>query len=153
MDQDNDTVFSAPEYDALTQHVENAKREIAAKAKTAVGALFKAFFTAHPEIGALKWTQYTPYFNDGEPCEFSVHSDFDVLLGKYVASEGDSDEGDDEEANEFIDNWSVKDKKVAAAINSLGRAVDEDIFLEAFGDHAQVIATPEGFHVTEYDHS
>lgn len=25
-----------------------------------------------PRIHTIGWTQYTPYFNDGEPCEFSV---------------------------------------------------------------------------------
>lgn len=143
--------FSTPEYDALLEHVENAKREVEAKAKSAVGALFKAFFAANPDIGALKWTQYTPYFNDGEPCEFSVNSDFDVLLGKYVTPEEDSDD-DDDKVNEFIENYELEDKKIEAAISSLGRVVDESIFLSAFGDHAKVIATPEGFHVTEYDH-
>lgn len=145
-----DPKFSTPEYDALLERVENAKREVEAKAKSAISALFKAFFAANPDIGALKWTQYTPYFNDGEPCEFSVNSDFDVLLGKYVTPEEDDDEAD--EANEFIENYELEDKRVEAAIASLGRAVDESIFLSAFGDHAKVIATPEGFHVTEYDH-
>ena len=28
---------------------------------------------AAPEIAALRWRQYTPYFNDGEPCTFSVN--------------------------------------------------------------------------------
>jgi len=27
---------------------------------------------AHEEITGIAWTQYTPYFNDGEPCVFSV---------------------------------------------------------------------------------
>lgn len=142
------TVFSTPEYAALLEHVEKAKREVEEKAKSAVGALFKAFFAAHPNVGALKWTQYTPHFNDGEACEFRVNNDFDVLLGKYVSDDDD----DDDDANEFIESYSVNDGPTKEAIRSLERAVNEDVFLSAFGDHAKVIATPEGFHVTEYNH-
>ena len=37
--------------------------------------LQKEFATLSEQIGvkAVAWTQYTPYFNDGEPCEFSVN--------------------------------------------------------------------------------
>ena len=142
------TVFSAPEYDALLGHVEKAKREVKENAKNAVGALFKAFFVAHPTVGALKWTQYTPHFNDGDACEFRVNNDFDVLLGKCVAD----DDSDDDEANEFVECYDVEDGPTKEAIRSLERAVNEDVFLSAFGDHAKVTATPEGFHVTEYGH-
>lgn len=148
MDQGNETVFSAPEYDELLEHVEKAKQEVEAKAKSAVGALFKAFFAAHPNVGALKWTQYTPHFNDGEACEFRVNNDFDVLLGKYVSDDDDSDD----ESNEFVESYGVDDGPTKEAIRSLERAVNEDVFLSAFGDHAKVVATPEGFHVTEYSH-
>lgn len=33
----------------------------------------QSFFEACPEITSIFWTQYTPYFNDGDACEFSVH--------------------------------------------------------------------------------
>lgn len=29
----------------------------------------------------LQWRQYTPYFNDGEPCRFSVHEPYLVRVG------------------------------------------------------------------------
>jgi hypothetical protein len=32
----------------------------------------KSFFEAAPEIKAVVWNQYTPYFNDGEECVFSI---------------------------------------------------------------------------------
>lgn len=31
------------------------------------------FFNEAPEVGLVTWTQYTPYFNDGEECTFSVN--------------------------------------------------------------------------------
>lgn len=42
---------------------------------------------AFPEVDAIRWPQFTPYFNDGDACEFSVH---DPLL-RLV--DGDEDAG------------------------------------------------------------
>ncbi|AXH67304.1 hypothetical protein SEA_WOFFORD_133 [Streptomyces phage Wofford] len=36
---------------------------------------------AHPNVVAVKWTQYTPGFNDGEPCTFDGHSPEVKLVG------------------------------------------------------------------------
>jgi hypothetical protein len=33
----------------------------------------KSFFEAAPEIKAVVWSQYTPYFNDGEECIFRIN--------------------------------------------------------------------------------
>jgi hypothetical protein len=32
----------------------------------------KLFFEACPSVKAVMWCQYTPYFNDGEPCVFGL---------------------------------------------------------------------------------
>jgi hypothetical protein len=33
-------------------------------------------FSAHPHLESFSWRQYTPYFNDGEPCEFNIYADY-----------------------------------------------------------------------------
>lgn len=58
--------------DRLIKVVEDAKREIQEKGASALKELFSEFFKAHPEARSIVWTQYTPYFNDGEPCVFGV---------------------------------------------------------------------------------
>lgn len=32
----------------------------------------RAIFDKYPNLASFSWNQYTPYFNDGEPCEFSA---------------------------------------------------------------------------------
>ena len=50
--------------------------ELQKKFQTEAQKLFKEttkeFFDKNPDITAFTWVQYTPYFNDGEPCEFGV---------------------------------------------------------------------------------
>ncbi len=126
--------------------------EIRAKGAEALKETFKEFFDTHPDCAALRWSQYAPYFNDGEPCQFSVN-DFRV---KMTASPEDA--GDDEDG--FEDTWiweghSQKDneafKTVAQAVKSLQR-IDDELFELAFGDHSEVTATRDGFEVEEYEH-
>lgn len=54
-------------------------------------------------IHSFGWTQYTPYFNDGEPCEFGVGEPWfrtiDDVAAKSTAAE-DVDEDDEEYDNE-----------------------------------------------------
>lgn len=67
---------------------------------------------AHPKVSKVRWTQYTPYFNDGEACEFSSHGAQISLVGAervadeegYEDSEGRwYDEGDEI----FYDTYSL----------------------------------------------
>ena len=61
---------------SLTQLIndyEAARAEFKTKAQSAMKASFKEVFDLFPEITTIRWTQYTPYFNDGDTCEFSVH--------------------------------------------------------------------------------
>lgn len=65
---------------ALEEQMSALNKEIAALKKSHIESSKKvfhnavaAFFKAFPEIEAMMWHQYTPYFNDGDSCEFSVH--------------------------------------------------------------------------------
>lgn len=36
-------------------------------------------FERYPDMVSFSWRQYTPYFNDGEPCEFGVRTSSDSI--------------------------------------------------------------------------
>jgi hypothetical protein len=56
---------------AKRAEIEKAAQE---KAKAILAPGLQEFMEAHPDVKAIGWTQYTPYFNDGEECIFGVHS-------------------------------------------------------------------------------
>lgn len=130
------------DYDGLLAEVKAAEAAVAAKAATAVGGLFKKFFAANPGVYAVRWTQYAPHFNDGDPCVFSVH---DFTAAVAPPKEEDNDEG-------FLESWDLKDNLMKENLRSLKQKIKNNIFEKAFGSDAQVTATREGFDVTEYDH-
>ena len=123
---------------------------------------FKEFFEANPEVHVVGWRQYTPYFNDGDTCEFRCYAEYafvsnakdyeNIQWGEYSGDEegvwvADSDYGD-------TNPEMIPDSVIANtdALRNLLAKIDEDVFLDMFGDHVQVFATREGFDVQEYDH-
>lgn len=128
------------------EQIEAAARE---QAKAILAPGLKEFMEAHPDIKAIGWTQYTPYFNDGEECIFGVH-------GLHASAK---DERDD---SLYGDGWEEIYSKVAdgfspeswKALQELEAALSggEPELKAAFGDHVQVIVTKDGVDVEEYEH-
>lgn len=148
---------------------------IAKEGKSALVDSFKDVFNKAPELESIVWTQYTPHFNDGEPCEFSVHefaATFNVEVkdqeykGQKVPGDWNSGSIYEEvtrepgyEFEEFGYGSGEKDEdptlRVARmAIKSLNGVKNtcEEIFQAAFGDGVKVTATRNGFDVDDYDH-
>lgn len=110
---------------------------------------FAAFFAACPEVESLSWTQYTPHFNDGDACVFSVHE-----LREHGQRYDDSSDW----AQLFgSSRWNRETKayddtpgKYSVSILPDPRSYDEDLMLELFGDHAVVTAHRDGTFSTDY---
>lgn len=115
----------------------------------ALDALFEL-----PEVLAIRWHQYTPYFNDGEPCTFSV---YDPLIRLESVAE---DEGDYEDGYLWAYEIEYGDKGTGSPVKPLLKTFEQaltggshDVELRKhFGDPAEIVATREGFAVEYYDH-
>ena len=123
---------------------------------------FKVFFDANPEVHVVGWRQYTPYFNDGDTCEFNCYAEYafvsnakdyeNIEWGEYSGDQEDvwvtgSDYGDTNP--KMIPKSVIKN---TGALRNLLSKIGEDVFLDMFGDHVQVFATREGFDVQDYLH-
>jgi hypothetical protein len=139
-----------------------AQQELTKKFQATAQELFKKttrnFFDSVPEIKAFYWSQYTPYFNDGDECVFSVH---DVYFTNTTDVDNITwDEYEGEEENVFIyAGWgkvpelSEASKERCDQISKMiGSSEFEDVMKAMFGDHVKVIATAEGFDVQDRDH-
>lgn len=152
----------------LIERMEAVKKELKEHGADALKLEFKKFFEAHPKVEALRWTQYTPYFNDGDTCYFRVSSDFDIKMFDGVPCMINEKEArsyslvnDDGFVEGYASTYVYPGKEkpqyssefLAAVVGykSLSR-IDDEIYRIAFGDHVQVTATRKGFVVEEYDH-
>lgn len=116
----------------------------------------KSLFDAHPELEAVKWTQYTPYFNDGDACEFSVNEP------RFRTTGAPEDVGYYEDGfwdmpwGEYNPEWNGPSESIASAVKALGEMLTDsamgEVLLGVFGDHAEITATRDGIEVDSYAH-
>lgn len=60
-------------FNELSKQIEAAKKNMADQSKQFIESAANSLFDRYPFLYSIYWTQYTPYFNDGDTCEFSVH--------------------------------------------------------------------------------
>ena len=126
----------------------------------------KEIFDKYPKLESFGWTQYTPYFNDGETCVFSPNTSYIKINGEYA-------EDTDWISNVKVINWGTwnpttrkyedreeivnesYDEDLSNAhdeiINFLSY-FDDDFYLSQFGDHAEIVVNKDGFTVEDCDH-
>lgn len=113
-----------------------------------------------PGVHGARWEQFTPYFADGEPCEFSVN-ELAVRLSPLDDEEderGDSEDGWietyglDYSRDEFEGFTDERFDALKKAVSNWDRINSEEVARRNFGEHAQVTATLEGFSVDYYEH-
>lgn len=121
---------------------EEAMKELRAQGEACLKEAFSDFFKAHPNVSAIRWAQYTPYFNDGDPCNFSVRE----ASARF-------------ESDEFLDSWEMEQKGFAAENETLGKLEGflqsdafEPVMQAIFGDHVEVTVTPTEITIDTYSH-
>lgn len=146
-----------------------------------VTSSLKELITNNDMFREIRWTQYTPYFNDGAACEFQIGS-VEVLLTKDFTEQLDSygikpsswyeDENTggwlttehielDNLISQFDEHLDVINfEHLAAAKKILSQLSKVPNFLEkntnamheSFGDHAMVTISKKGIKVEAYEH-
>ena len=150
----------------LIAELNEQKKQFQEKARVVFNDEFKSFFERFPEIREIVWTQYTPYFNDGEPCTFCVHAPVakptSIDLFEHDIAENYSD--DDDEYSCIIQNIvygtsderarTERENELVETFNDLASLVQgmDDLMQDIFGDHVIVRASKRGFDVEVYDH-
>lgn len=149
------------EVDQIVAQINESKERLKVASQEAFKRGFKAVFEDYPFLGEVAWAQYTPYFNDGEPCEFGVNEVVLAELGEetdgyFEDGEGFYSKSRDEvyrdgefKKNDAYDRRYADCRRVAA---SLVNAIPSDVMRDMFGDHVAVRVTREGVDVVEYDH-
>jgi hypothetical protein len=148
----------------ITTLIENytaVKKEFQKEATKLLKEEFKNFFNEVPEVKLIKWTQYTPYFNDGDACIFGVNeptfsnADDASLVNPWGEYEGDEDDAGNVFCFQGTYDLPKELKGKKAQINAMARLICdgamEDVMLAAFGDHAVVTVTATGIETEEYE--
>lgn len=106
---------------------------------------FKKFFAENPGVKMITWTQYTPYFNDGEECVFSVN---EIYFFSGTKNEIESEEVDCREDSEL----TIRPEGPLSFMKNEIESIPEEIMQDVFGNHAEIIVTPDNIEIREYEH-
>lgn len=107
--------------------------------------VFKEYFVSFPEVEKIYWDQYTPYFNDGDPCTFRVNG----FVLEYVDPDFD---GDTVLNKENKKERKLRIKDINNALDTIEKSIPEDVLEAVFGNHVTISVTKDGFTIEECDH-
>lgn len=129
----------------LSKTNEAMKKRLMDEGKAAFAEHFETFFKKNTQVESLRWTQYTPYFNDGEDCHFGVG---DTMV-KVEGLKGE------EYYDGYVQEYEIDNLTLKKAVLDLSKELSnmEEVCLMAFGDHKEITAYPNGkITVIDYDH-
>jgi hypothetical protein len=64
--------------------ISDIKKEVLDLSSGIFEDFYKYIFEKYTTLESFGWTQYTPYFNDGDTCIFSVNTDYISVNDEYV---------------------------------------------------------------------
>jgi hypothetical protein len=149
------------ELKAMNEELANLQKEHLEKSKAMFTNIASKIFDAHPKLESFGWRQYTPYFNDGDECTFSAHTDepdingingYDVnfedeLITVYGAEKVNGQYP--KKNNEFFNpDLAAAHKDVHSFLNE----IEDSVFRQMFGDHVRVTVKRAGTEVEDYEH-
>lgn len=123
-------------------------------------------FDKYPNVESFGWTQYTPYFNDGDACEFYANTDYLIINGEYAEDsewfskivikdygvwnrESKKYEGRVEEDNlKYNENLVDAYNEIVEFLSNF----DNRFYLSKFGDHAEIVVSKFGLEISDCDH-
>ena len=157
--------------------IEEKKQSMLAELQKEFPSILAPFFEANTSIQSIGWSQYTPYFNDGEECVFSTNIDMDYGLRingegiddsslltislysapKFLAKDGSYERWIEKYPDDAID--PIKDADQLALYLSIKEIVDtlssipDEFYKSLFGDHVEVTINRDGsVEKEEYEH-
>ena len=157
------TLTAVQKYRLANEARRKAEEEATKVAQEAFGDMAKDLFEKHPKIKSFAWAQYTPFFNDGDPCTFSAHTDC-LKLATFENLESEEYESEDTGEDGFVYEecyfYGDDDKNLASSPTLFPACKDIEAFLgefeedleSLFGDGVQVWVSRDGVDPRDYDH-
>lgn len=151
------------EVKTLLENYHNSLKEVNDFFKNNLGAMIAEIMQTSPRINSIGFTAYTPFFNDGDTCVYSVHDirwinginiDYDNCEIDYDWKVGYFDQkGSFKEDIDKLPETTLIDSRVIDKIQELLDSIPTETAESIFGDHVKVTIDREGNIKTEdYEH-
>lgn len=139
----------------LKKQIEDAKKTAQESAKTLFTEMSADLFAKNPDLVSFSWSQYTPYWNDGDTCEFSANIDYPTVTfkaddGKIVRDDDNMAEAcfvDEDGELEAVEDSTPYEKQSGVltkqVVEFLSEFEEEDLEI-MFGDHIEITVPRKG---------
>ena len=111
----------------IKAEIDKKKRAFQKDCQDSLHSLYLQLFAAYPDLEAVSFTGYTPYFCDGDECVYSVNS-YTAAVTFNGISYGEC-EDDALTKGKIEDSWGDFVKILDA--------IPSEIFLTSYGDHCK----------------
>jgi hypothetical protein len=141
------------EYEEMKNQLVELRKKMSSVAKSTMEAGAKELFAKYPELTSFGWKQYTPSFNDGDPCRFTCCARWPYINGlnpDYSYKCEDDEELDDDEEKLAKVKTQNFDEILKAVTAHLSQFEEEDLET-MYGDSVKIIVTREGVETEYYD--
>ncbi len=146
--------------------IKRLQKELQDKSTEIFLSSFKKLFEETPKLKSFAWTQYTPYFNDGDTCYFSSNTDYLIINGEDIEEASWANE-------KKVISWGTwnrekrvyegrieqdnpdYDKELSETVDKVKKFLslfDDNFYQNQFGDHVMVTVTEDGFSTEDYEH-
>lgn len=130
----------------MQKRMDELKAQMKAEAEKIFQPEALKLFEKWPELQSFSWTQYTPYFNDGDTCEFGANTDWPTVILAGATEE------DIEDAYEGVVGESENAEEIEKDVKEFLAQINDELYQDMFGDHVEITVTAGGIEVEEYDH-
>lgn len=118
----------------LTQIIDQFKNPLVKKIRKEFVCFFTELFKANPKVKNFGWSQFTPFYNGGDPCEFSAQLDDIKINNKYLCE-------------------SKLDYDIYVKFEKILETIPQEFYFGLFGDHKNIIVHCNGnIKITKCDH-
>ena len=147
-------------FDALNEKLAEMQKKFTEEGSKLFEEICQEIFEKYPELYSFYWTQYTPYFADGDECIFGVNEV--SRINGYSDYDDDADEEETmsstgEPLYNIFEHYSYdaknKETKIVKDLNKFINDAPEEVLKAIYGDHCRVtIYRDKQALVEEYEH-
>lgn len=153
------------EFTAKKAEFNQLKQNLINDFRVSLETMAKDIFIHIPQLKAISWQQYTPYFNDGDECTFRIR---EIIFYNFIPQDGYfryAEEMEDEHEGEYPEgSWAYSSsylkkttlsKEAVEFLNNFNRTINQnrEFIKEIFNDNSTISWTENGIEIEEYsDH-
>jgi hypothetical protein len=152
---------------AIKAEMEEKQKELQKRAREVFHEEIQGLFATYPELQSVSWTQYTPYFNDGDECIFRCGGNSSVNINLYgpdpetgpLTPKGDYEA--ESKTEHYFSRYSTNpapaesepwQKRAAWDVTRICSTLGDSLMKDIFGDHVLVMIGRDKIVVDNYEH-